>query len=151
MNRMKMNRMKKRLLPALFAMLLLLSACGKKPVFGVSTNEDNSISVTADRAPGGSMGIGYLTVGENERVAVDAAGMNQDGKLSIRFMAGVLGSDGFAEEPVSETIVSGGDGVAFTAEPGEYTVRVAALGRMTGTARISTEAADEPPAADAPR
>lgn len=57
----------------LLAMVLLLSACGQKPVFGVSTNEDNSISITADRGPKDSMGLGYLTVGENEHVVIDTA------------------------------------------------------------------------------
>lgn len=44
-----MKRMNKSLTLILLAMALLLSACGEKPVFGVSTNEDNSISITADR------------------------------------------------------------------------------------------------------
>ena len=48
--------------------------------------------------------------------------MDKDGKLSLRFMAGVLGSDDFSEEPAYETSVSGGDSAVFTAEPGEYTV-----------------------------
>ena len=68
----------------------------------------------------------YLTVGENEQVVIDATGMGKDGKLSIRFMAGVLGPDEFPEEPAYETSVSGGDSAIFTAEPGEYTVEVIA-------------------------
>ena len=137
------NLMKKSLPLMLLAMVLLLSACGKKPVFGVSTNEDNSIIVTADRSPKDSMGIGYLTVGENEQVLVDATGMDKDGKLSLCFMAGVLGTDDFSEEPAYETTVSGGDSAVFTAEPGEYTVSVAVQSKVTGTARICTEAAVE--------
>ena len=42
-NDLMMKRMKKSLALMLLAMVLLLSACGQKPVFGVSTNEDNSI------------------------------------------------------------------------------------------------------------
>ena len=137
-----MKRMKKILSLMLLAMVLLLSACGQKPVFGVSTNEDNSISITASRGPKDSMGLGYLTVGENEQIVTDATGMDKDGKLSLRFMAGVLGSDDFSEEPAYETSVSGGDSAVFTAEPGEYTVEVIALSKITGTARICTEAAD---------
>jgi len=83
---MMMKRMKKSLPLMLLAMVLLLSACGQKPVFGMSTNEDNSISITADRGPKDSMGLGYLTVGENEQVVIDAAGMDKGGKLSLRFM-----------------------------------------------------------------
>lgn len=140
-NDLRMKRMKKSLTLMLLAMVLLLSACGKKPVFGVSTNEDNSISITADRGSKGSMGIGYLTVGKNEQVIVDATGMDKDGKLSLRFMPGVLGTDDFSEEPASETTVSGGDSAVFTIEPGEYTVEVTVQSKVTGTARICTEAA----------
>ena len=145
-----MKRMKKSLSLMLLAMVLLLSACGKKPVFGVSTNEDNSISITADRGPKDSMGLGYLTVGENEQVVIDAAGMGKDGKLSIRFMAGVPGSDEFSGEPVYETSVSGGDSAVFTAEPGEYTVEVIAQSKLTGTAQICLKAADGTAAAADP-
>ena len=144
-----MKRMKESLPLLLLAMVLLLSACGQKPVFGVSTNGDNSISITADRGPKDSTGLGYLTVGENEQVVVDATSIDKDGKLSIRFTAGVLGSDDFPEEPAYETSVSGGDSAVFTADPGEYTVEVIAQSTITGTARICTKAADGTPAAAA--
>ena len=127
----------------LLAALLLLSACGQKAGFGVSTNEDNSISVTADRAPKDSVGIGYLTIGENERVVIDASGLNKGGKLRLRFMAGVLGSEDFPDEPSAETTLSGGDSAAFTTDPGEYTVGIIAESKVTGTVRVYTEAADE--------
>ena len=149
-NDLMMKRMKKSLALMLFAMVLLLSACGQKPVFGVSTNEDNSISITADRGPKDSMGLGYLTVGENEHVVIAATGMDKDGKLTLRFMAGVLGSDEFPEEPAYETSVSGGDSAVFTVEPGEYTVGVIAQSKITGTARICTGAADGTAAAADP-
>lgn len=149
-NDLMMKRMKKSLALMLLAMVLLLSACGQKPVFGVSTNEDNSISITADRGHKDSMGLGYLTVGENEHVVIDATGMDKDGKLTLRFMAGVPGSDEFPEEPAYETSVSGGDSAVFTVEPGEYTVGVIAQSKITGTARICTEAADGTAAAADP-
>lgn len=144
-----MKRMKESLPLLLLAMVLLLSACGQKSVFGVSTNGDNSISITADRSPKDSTGLGYLTVGENEQVVVDATGIDKDGKLSLRFTAGVLGSDDFPEEPDYETSVSGGDSAVFTAAPGEYTVEVIAQSTISGTARICTEAADGTAAAAA--
>ena len=144
-----MKRMKESLPLLLLAMVLLLSACGQKPVFGVSTNGDNSISITADHGPKSSTGLGYLTVGENEQVVVDATSIDKDGKLSLRFTAGVLGSDDFPEEPAYETSVSGGDSAVFTADPGEYTVEVIAQSTITGTARICTKAADGTPAAAA--
>ena len=129
----------KKLIPILLTAVLMLSACGQKPVFGVSTNEDNSISITADRGPKGSMGLGYVTVGENEQIVIDATGLNRDAKISLRFMAGVLGSDDFPDEPAYETTVSGGDLTSFTAEPGEYTVGVTAQSKVTGTVLIRVD------------
>ena len=132
----------KKLLPILLS-ILLLSGCGQKPFFGVSTEEDNRISITTDRAPKGSMGIGYLTVSENEQIVIDAAVLNRDGKIRCRFMPGVLGSDDFPDEPLYETTVSGGDSSSFTAEPGEYTVGIIAESKVTGSALIFAELADE--------
>ena len=142
--------MKKSLTLMLLAMVLLLSACGKTPYFGVSTNEDNSISITADRGSKDSMGIGYLNVGTSEQIIADATGMDKGGKLSLRFTAGDSGSEDFPEEPAYETTVSGGDRAVFTVETGEYTVQVAVLSKVTGTARICTEAAAESDAAPQP-
>ena len=61
--------------------VLLLSDCGQKSMFGVGTNDDNSISIVADRGPKDSMGIGFLTVAENEQIVIDATGMNKDSKI----------------------------------------------------------------------
>ena len=141
----------KKILPFVFAILLLLTACGKKPLFGVSTNEDNSISVTAENGLKDSMGIGYLTVGENEEVVVDAA-FDKGGKIGLRFTAAVLGPDDdpgslisgdFLENPDYESAVSDADSMRFGAEPGEYTVSVTALSRVNGSARIYTEPVDD--------
>lgn len=132
----------KKLLP-LFLIVLMLSGCGQKSVFGVSTNDDNSISVTAERGPKDGMGIGYLNVGENEQIVIDASGMNEGGQLRCRFVHGVLGSDDFPDEPLYETTVSGGDSASFDADPGEYTVTVIAESKLNGSARIFTETSDE--------
>lgn len=109
----------KKLFPILvLTVALMLSACGKKSVFGVSTNEDNSISVTGDRGPKDSVGIGYLTVQDGERIVVDATNLSKDSQINLRFMFGVLGSDDFPEEPAFEAVVSGGGTETFDAEPG---------------------------------
>jgi len=134
--------MKKKPLPILLTMLLL-AGCGQKPMFGVSTNDDNSISITADRGPKDSMGLGYLTVGENEQIVIDATDMEKEGKIRCRFMLGVLGSDDFPDKPLFEATVSGGDSASYTAEPGKYTVGVIADGKLTGSALIFVEPADE--------
>ena len=141
LNPAKINMMK-CLLPVLLA-ALLLSGCGQKPVFGVSTNDDNSISITADRGSKDSMGLGYLTVAENEQIVIDATGLNNDEKIRCRFMSGVLGSDDFPDESIYDTTVCGGDSASFTADSGEYTVGIIAVSTVNGSARIFVEPVDE--------
>lgn len=134
--------MKKRFVSiAVLALLaaLLLTGCSK-PTFTVSTEEDNTISVTAKRAPDRSAGIGYITVGENEQVVVDAD-FTGSGKLQVRMMAGLLGSEDFPDEPSYDSTVSGSDSMSFTVDPGEYTVGLICQGKLTGSAVVRTEAA----------
>jgi hypothetical protein len=135
------NTIMRKLLPLVLAVLLLLPGCGQKPLFGVSTNEDNSISVTAEKGPKDCMGIGYLTVVEGEEVVVDA-NFNQNGKIRLRFMAGVLGSEEFPNEPAFEAEISGADSMRFRADPGEYTVAVIALSKVSGSALIHSESSE---------
>lgn len=132
----------KKNLAFLLALCLLaafvLCGCGEKPVFGVSTNEDNSISVTADRGAKDSAGLGYLTVGENEQVVLEAH-FQTDGEIEVQLRAGLLGSEDFPEEPSAVVTIVGEGTESFTLEPGEYTVTVKALNKLSGTALIRTE------------
>lgn len=125
-------------LAVLLLVALLLAGCGKKPVFGVSSGEDNTISVTAEKAVKGSGGIGYLTVGENQSVVV-AANFDDNGKILVRVFAGLLGSDEFGDEPVAEVTVSGHDTAEFTIDAGEYTLAVIAEDTLNGTAALSVK------------
>ena len=131
----------KKKLTVLLALCLLaafvLCGCGEKPVFGVSTNEDNSISVTADRGPKGSAGLGYLTVGENEQVVLESQ-FQKDGEIEVQMRAGLLGSEDFPEEPSAVLTIVGEGTESFSIEPGEYTVTVKALNKVSGTALIRT-------------
>ena len=136
------------LMTALFA-ALVLTGCGKKAVFGVTTDEDNTIRVTAEKGPAESAGIGYLTVGENENIRVEAA-FQEGEQIQLRVFAGVLGSETFPDEPMCEVVVSGGDTAEFSAEPGEYTIGVKALTKTTGSAKISAVPGPEPEQAEVP-
>ncbi len=109
--------MKKKIVPGLLLFcVLLLAACGSS-LFNVSSTEDNSISVTAENALKDSMGIGYLTVGEDQKVLVEPS-LDDQGELRLRFMAGLLGSEDFPEEPSLEETISGTEPVEFELEPG---------------------------------
>ena len=134
----------KTIFPLLFCALLLLAGCGKTPAFGVITNDDNTIRVNAENGPDGSAAIGYLTVGENEKIVVDA-NLNDSGKICLRFMAGVLGSDDFPDEPLYESTITGKNSMSFTIEAGDYTVGIIASGKVDGTAVIRTGPAEPAP------
>lgn len=130
--------MRKRFALALLTAMLALAGCGVKPVFGVSTNEDNTISITAEKAVKDSVGLGYLTVGENETVVIEPS-FEGGGELRIRMMAGLLGADDFADEPTWEVSFSGTEPIEQEIAPGEYTVGVTVLEKVTGTALVRTQ------------
>ena len=71
------NVMKKKIVPGLLLLCVLLLAACASSLFNVSSTEDNSISITAENALKDSMGIGYLTVAENEQIVIDATGLNK--------------------------------------------------------------------------
>lgn len=134
------GNMKKTILSAVLLALsafLVLTGCSSRPVFGVTENENNTITITAQKAPEGSAGISYLHVEEGEEVVVDAE-FEGDGMIRIRMMEGVIGADDLPDGSASESTISGHDSMRFTIEPGEYTVVVECENRLTGTAVIRT-------------
>ena len=126
------------LLAAAMLAALLLTGCGGKSVLNVSSNEDNTVSITAEQAEKGSAGVGYLTVGENETALVETA-FEKKGTVALRIFAGLLGSEDFPDTPVLETTVSGEDSVELDLEPGEYSIGVVVEQTVTGTAVIRTQ------------
>ncbi len=143
--------MKKTLVFALVLGLLaalLLTGCGEKPMFNVTTNDDNAISITGKKAPAGSLGLGYLTVGADEAVVIDFS-FTGEGMLRFRMMDGVLGDELFPDEPAYEsTLLGPATGtMRFTVEPGEYTVGVLCERSATVTAVMHTGVQTEEEAA----
>ena len=80
-------------------------------------------------------------MGENQKVLVEPS-LDDQGELRLRFMAGLLGSEDFPEEPSLEETISGTEPVEFELEPGEYTVGVIVAKKLTGTAVISVKDAE---------
>ena len=130
--------MKKRfiLLFTCVVMFVLITAGCSKSVYNVSTNEDNTISVTAEKAAKESAGLGYLTVAENEKIVVEP-NFEGKGQVQIRVFAGLLGSEDFPETPTIEETIGGTEALEFEAAPGEYTIGIVAVNTVTGNAVIS--------------
>lgn len=138
--------MKKKLVSGMLIALLaalLLSACGSPAVFNVSSNEDNTVSVTADRGPKGSAGLGYLSVGEGGSIVVETH-FKGEGKIEVSLFAGLLGSESFPDEASYEIVASGESRAVAGVDAGEYTVAVKAANTVTGTALLSVEGGEPP-------
>ncbi len=129
--------MQKKWIAMLTAVLmagLLFTGCSE-PLLNVSTNENNTISVTAEKSLQDSAGIGYLIVGDARVIRVEPE--LSRGKVQLRVFAGALGSETFADNPTLLKEISGSTPVEFDVVPGEYTIGVKVLEKTDGTALIS--------------
>ncbi len=130
--------MKKKTIVVICVMLLvslLLCGCGKPRIFTVDSTEDNTITVTAERAPKGSGGIGYLEVGESGQILIQT-NLEKKGEIRIRVLKGTLGSDNFGDEAVVDINLSGEGGSVCEVESGTYTVSIQTVNTVTGSALI---------------
>lgn len=127
----------------LIAAAFLLAACGgKKAVFNVTQNDDNTISITAESSPKDSSGLSYITLGEGEKVIVEPdLDVADTSAIELRFFKGVLGEEDtdFGEEPGQVVSISGKERTEIALEPGEYTVGVRVLTEINGSVTIRTE------------
>ena len=128
------------LIAAALLLAFLLAGCGTHE-FTVSSNEDNTISITAANAQKETGAIGYLTVQENDTVVL-APSFEKNGQTRVRFLAGSLGTDDFSETPVWEGTLTGTEAQTITLEPGEYTVGIIVARTTTGSATIRTQSDD---------
>ena len=83
---MKKTMKRKSVLMMALTILLILAVSGcSKPLFNVTENEDNTISMTAEKAAAGSAGVSYITAGENE-ILVAEMDFGEKGKSSSGFL-----------------------------------------------------------------
>ena len=66
-----------------------LTGC-TRPFFNVTQNEDQTISITAEKAPADSAGISYITAGENE-ILLAETDFEEKGEIQLRIFKGTLG------------------------------------------------------------
>lgn len=115
---------------------LLLAGCAQKvetSSFGVMSNGEAGVTITAENADKDSSGETDFTIGENVKVVFDATSLTS-GKLQMQ----LKDKDGNELQSLS---VSAKESASFdNAEPGEYQVVVSVLEKADGTAKIITEA-----------
>lgn len=128
---------------------LTLSGCTaktSKPSLEIMPNDDNTISITADRA-GISGGSGAdITVSEGQKLVIDST--LSKGAIQIRFFRDEAPANPDAsvdeilhsnDDPALDVTVSAAGTTEHTVNPGDYTIMVNVLKTTTGTIVISAK------------
>ena len=127
---------RKSVLMMALTILLVLAVSGcSKPLFNVTENEDNTISITAENAAADSEGISYITAGENE-ILIAETDFKEEGEIELRIFKATFGEEDFPDEPDQTQNISGTGSTEIPLEPGEYTISVKVLSKISGTATL---------------
>ena len=128
---------------------LTLSGCTaktSKPSLEIMPNDDNTISITADKAGISGGGGADITVSEGQKLVIDST--LSKGEIQIRFFRdeAPANPDASVEEilhtnddPALDITVSATGTTGHTVDPGSYTVMVNILKTTTGTIIISSK------------
>ena len=142
--------MNKRIITVLIALLTALMLVGckakdSKPSLEIMPNDDNTISIMADKA-GISGGGADITVSEGQKLVIDST--LSKGEIQIRFFHDEAPANPDAsvdeilhtnDEPAIDVIVNAAGATEHTVDPGSYTIMVNVLKTTTGTIIISAE------------
>ena len=137
--------MNKRIITVLIAFLIALMLVGckakdSKPSLEIMPNDDNTISITADKAGISGGGGAGITVSEGQKLVIDS--MLSKGEIQIRFfrdeapanpdasVAEILHTN---DDPALDVTVSASGKTEHTVDPGSYTIMVNVLKTTTGT------------------
>ena len=143
--------MNKRIITILIALLVALMLVGckatnSKPSLEIMPNDDNTISITADKAGISGGGGANITVSEGQKLIIDST--LSKGEIQIRFfreeapanpdvsVAEILHTN---DDPALDVTVSASGKTEHTVDPGSYTIMVNVLKTTTGTIIISAK------------
>lgn len=143
--------MNKRISIVLIALLIALMLVGckvndSKPNLEIMPNDDNTISITADKAGISGGGGADITVFEGQKLVIDST--LKEGEIQIKFSRNEAPADSDAsadellhssDDPVLVVTVSATGTTGHTVDPGSYTVMVNILKTTTGTIIISSK------------
>ena len=141
--------MNKRIITVLIALLtaLMLVGCkvtNSKPSLEIKPNDDNTISITADKAGISGGGGADITVSEGQKLVIDST--LSKGEIQIRFFRDEAPASPDAsveellhtnDEPAIDVIVNAAGATEHTVDPGSYTIMVNVLKTTSGTIIIS--------------
>ena len=143
--------MNKRIITVLIALLTALMLVGckakdSKPSLEIMPNDDNTISIMADKAGISGGGGADITVSEGQKLVIDST--LSKGEIQIRFfhdeapanpdasVAEILHTN---DDPALDVTVSASGKTEHTVDPGSYTIMVNVLKTTTGTIIISAK------------
>ena len=143
--------MNKRIITILIALLvaLMLVSCKakeSKPSLEIIPSDDNTISITADKAGISGGGGAGITVSDGQKLVIDST--LSKGEIQIRFfreealanpdasVAEILHTN---DDPALDVTVSTSGKTEHTVDPGNYTIMVNVLKTTTGTIIISAK------------
>lgn len=143
--------MNKRIITVLIALLTALMLVGckakdSKPSLEIMPNDDNTISIMADKAGISGGGGADITVSEGQKLVIDST--LSKGEIQIRFfrdeapanpdasVAEILHTN---DDPALDVTVSASGKTKHTVDPGSYTIMVNVLKTTTGTIIISAK------------
>ena len=143
--------MNKRIITVLIALLTALMLVGckakdSKPSLEIMPNDDNTISITADKAGISGGGGADITVSEGQKLVIDST--LSKGEIQIRFFLdeALANPDASVDEifhtndaPALDVTVSAAGTTEHTVDPGNYTIMVNVLKTTTGTIIISAK------------
>ena len=125
-------------------MLVGCKVTNSKPSLEIKPNDDNTISITADKAGISGGGGADITVSEGQKLVIDST--LSKGEIQIRFFRDEAPANPDAsveeilhtnDEPAIDVIVNAAGATEHTVDPGSYTIMVNVLKTTTGTIIIS--------------
>ncbi len=143
--------MNKRIITVLIALLTALMLVGckakdSKPSLEIKPNDDNTISITADKAGISGGGGANITVSEGQKLVIDST--LSKGEIQIKFFhdEAPANPDASVDEilhtndtPTLDVTVNDAGTTEHTVDPGSYTIMVNVKKTTTGTIVISAK------------
>ena len=131
-----------------FVLMMILIGC-KKSNFGVVSNDNNTMVITAVNAAKKSFGgSGFITVEDGQKIVIDSS-LNDKGEISLKFSAGPATDIGVSQtelfdavsgaNAVLEVSVKGSGLTEYEIEPGDYGLYAEVISKSNGTINISVK------------
>ena len=141
--------MPKRIIAILIAFLSVLTLTGcrsSKPSLEVVPHDDNTITITADKAGISGVGGAGITIADNQQLVIDSALSKGSIQLKLFRDDEPAGVDASLDEilhtdemPALDVTVNSAGTTGHSLQPGEYTLFVNVLEKTTGNITLSAK------------